>query len=371
MLSPPHVGPSELEAATRAVKSGWIAPLGPEVDALELEFTEYLGIEEGSATALSSGSAALELAYRIKGVEAGDLVMAPTLTFVATVNAAKVIGAKTSFVDADETSWNIDTELAVEHLDALVKAGNAPKAVVAVQMYGTCSDWSALIQRCEEYEIAFVEDAAEALGSTLAGKPAGTLADIGIFSFNGNKIITCGGGGMLIADPEIAERARWLSTQAREDFNYYEHRELGFNYRLSNVSAAIARAQLARLDSMVARRREIRSIYLSVLGPLGIEVNPIPENSEPNCWLTVMLAPDGVEPDDLINYLDSRGIEARRAWKPMHMQPLYSDSHVVRGKVAEEIFERGICLPSGSAMSDEVIARVTNDLLEFFDGRRH
>ena len=365
LLSPPNVGEAEREAVIRAVDSGWIAPLGPEVDALEAEFCDFLGIEAGSAAALSSGTAALELAYRIKGVGRGDSILIPSFTFVATANAAAYIGAEPVFIDADEHTWNIDIERAIETIDELLAAGKPPKAVVAVEMYGTCSDWQELRNHCLAHDIALIEDSAEALGSSFNGQPAGTLGDIGVFSFNGNKIITCGGGGILISTPEVAERARWLSTQAREPVGYYEHKELGFNYRLSNVSAAIARAQLARLGDFTTRRAQIRSRYLAGLESHGIEFNPVQAGSAPNCWLTVMMTPDLTEPDALIAALDAEGIESRRAWKPMHTQPLYADAQSVGGKVAESIFDRGVCLPSGSAMTDEQVDRVIHAVDEF------
>lgn len=365
LLSPPNVGDAEREAVLRAIDSGWIAPLGPEVDALEAEFCEFLGIEAGSAAALSSGTAALELAYRIKGVGSDDPILIPSFTFVATANAASYIGAEPIFIDADESTWNINIERAIETIDELLAAGRHPKAVVAVEMYGTCSDWQELRTHCLTNDIALIEDSAEALGSSFQGQPAGTLGDIGVFSFNGNKIITSGGGGILIGPPEVAERARWLSTQAREPVGYYEHKELGFNYRLSNVSAAIARAQLARLGDFTSRRAQIRARYLAGLESHGLEFNPVPADSAPNCWLTVMMTPDLVEPEQLIAALETEGIESRRAWKPMHTQPLYADAKAVGGKVAESIFDRGVCLPSGSAMTDDQVDRVISAVGKF------
>lgn len=368
LLSPPNVGETEREAVVRAVDSGWIAPLGPEVDLLESDFCDYLGVESGSVAALSSGTAALELAYRIKGVVVGDPILIPTFTFVATANAAAYVGAEPIFIDADEATWNISIERTIETIDKMLAGGRPPKAVVAVEMYGTCSDWQGLRDHCRAYDIALIEDSAEALGSSFDGQLAGTLADVGVFSFNGNKIITCGGGGVLVGSPEVAERARWLSTQAREPVGYYEHKELGFNYRLSNISAAIARAQLARLDEFVSRRRQIRARYVAGLEHLGIGFNPVPERSLPNSWLTVMIAPDGIEPDRIIDSLGSQGIESRRAWKPMHTQPLYAEAMKVGGKVAESVFDRGVCLPSGSAMTDEQVDRVVSSVASVVEG---
>ncbi|WP_428266873.1 DegT/DnrJ/EryC1/StrS family aminotransferase [Haliangium sp.] len=364
-LSPPDVGPRERELLLEAFDSGWLAPLGPQVDGFEREFAAAVGCSH--AAALASGTAALHLALRLVGVEPGDEVITATLTFVATVNAAVYLGARPVLVDCDPGSWTLDPDLLAEELEACARRGRLPRAVVAVDLYGQCADYDRIRGLCERYGIALVEDAAEALGARYRGRCAGSLGDVGVFSFNGNKIITTSGGGMLVADREpLVARARFLATQAREKAPHYQHEVLGYNYRMSNLLAAVGRAQLEGLDARVARRREIREVYRHGLGDLaGIEFMPQAVYGEPSWWLTcitVDAARFGATREDIRLHLETCNIESRPVWKPMHMQPLYAGCRRRGGAVAERLFETGLCLPSGSGMSDDDLARVITEI---------
>jgi dTDP-4-amino-4,6-dideoxygalactose transaminase len=355
-LSPPDVGDDERALLLDAFDSNWIAPLGPHVDAFEREFAEAVGV--GHAVALSSGTAALHLALLLLGVGPGDEVLVPSLTFVATANAVRYVGARPVLVDSEWASWCIDP-----HLVASTLRERRAAAVVAVDLYGQCADYDRLREVCVEHSVPIVEDAAEALGATYWARPAGGHGSIGIFSFNGNKIVTTSGGGMLVSDDEdLAVRARFLATQAREPAVHYEHVELGFNYRMSNLLAAVGRGQLRRLGDKVARRRAVHERYRAALGDLpGWAFMPEASYGRSTRWLTVALvdaATFGAGRDDVIDHLEKADIEARPAWKPMHRQQLYADAAVVGGAVADEIFERGVCLPSGSGMSDADVDRV-------------
>jgi dTDP-4-amino-4,6-dideoxygalactose transaminase len=354
-LSPPDVGPAERDALLAAFDGGWIAPVGPDIDDFERAVAEVAGV--GHAAAVSSGTAALHLALVLSGVGPGDEVIVPTLTFVATANAVGYVGARPVFVDSDPATWQIDPDLVAQTIDERVRHGRRPAAVITVDLYGQCTDTDPIIERCATHGIAVIEDAAEALGATYRGRPAGSLAPIGVFSFNGNKVITTSGGGMLVSDDgEIVARARHLATQAREPVVHYEHVEVGFNYRMSNLLAALGRAQLASLPRRVERRREIKRRYRDGLGDLaGISFMPDAPYGEPINWLTVALVdPDaaGCSREDLQRLLEEHDIEARPAWKPLHLQPLFRGFDVVGGKVAEHIFDQGLCLPSGTSMGD-------------------
>jgi dTDP-4-amino-4,6-dideoxygalactose transaminase len=355
-LSPPDVGDDERALLLDAFDSGWIAPLGPHVDAFEREFAEAVGVRH--AVALSSGTAALHLALVLLGVGEGDEVLVPTLTFVATANAVRYVGATPVFVDSERASWCIDPELV-----ASAVRDRRPKAVIAVDLYGQCADYDRLRGVCNEHGVPIVEDAAEALGATYRGRPAGGHGSMGVFSFNGNKIVTTSGGGMLVADDEdVVARARFLSMQAREPTRHYEHGELGFNYRMSNLLAAVGRGQIRRLAEKVERRRAVHERYRHGLGGLpGLSFMPEAPYGRATRWLTVALVdPEafGADRNDIVDHLEKADIEARPAWKPMHRQRLYADAPVVGGAVADDVFERGVCLPSGSAMSDGDVDRV-------------
>jgi dTDP-4-amino-4,6-dideoxygalactose transaminase len=366
-LSPPDVGPAERERLLAAFDSNWIAPLGPDVDAFEAELAAYVGV--GHAVALSSGTAALHLALLLHGVGPGDRVLCPTMTFVATANAIRYVGAEPVFVDADPATWNLDPELVGRELRRAAAAGERYAAVVGVDLYGRCCDYDALEAVTLEHEVPLLEDAAEALGATYRGRAAGSFGAAGVFSFNGNKIITTSGGGMLVTeDAEVARRARHLATQAREAAPHYEHVELGFNYRLSNLLAALGRAQLSSLDGKVARRREIGTRYRERLGDLpGVSFAPDTDaDHRPNGWLTCLTidpAVAGTTREAVRLHLRSLGIEARPIWKPMHRQPVFASAATVGGSVSERLFADGLCLPSGSSLTtaeqDEICEAVT------------
>ena len=354
-LSPPDVGPDERELLLDAFDSNWIAPLGPHVDAFEVEVAAYVGAEH--AVALSSGTAALHLALLEAGVRPGDEVLCSTLTFVATANAIRYVGAEPVFVDATRDDWNLDVELVAEELRAAARDGRRIGAVVAVDLYGRCCDYDALEPVCAEYEVPLIEDAAEALGSSYRSRSAGTFGSMGVFSFNGNKILTTSGGGMLITDDaEVAAHVRHLATQAREPAPHYEHAEVGYNYRMSNLLAAVGRGQLRNLDAKIARRREIRRRYEEKLGDLpGVSFAIDREDAPSNSWLTVLTIdpePAGADREAVRRHLRAHGIEARPVWKPMHLQPAYAADRTLRGEVAAGLFTDGLCLPSGSSLSD-------------------
>ncbi len=354
-LSPPDVGPEERQALLDAFDSDWIAPVGPELNAFERDAAERAGVEH--AVALSSGTAALHLALIQAGVGPGDRVLCSTLTFVASANPILYQGAEPVFVDAAEGSWNLDPALVAEELEVAARRGEPYAAVIAVDLYGSVADYPSLEAICAEHGVPLIEDAAEALGSTLHGQPAGSFGDVGVFSFNGNKIITTSGGGMLVTDDgEVAERVRSLATQAREPAPHYEHEQIGFNYRLSNLLAALGRAQLAGIDDKIAIRRRLADRYRGQLGDLpGVEFPVDRPGESSNGWLISLLIDPTVAPADREEVrlaLRARGIEARPVWKPMHLQPLFDDAKVLGGKNAEKLFANGLCLPTGSSLTD-------------------
>lgn len=363
-LSPPDVGEVERKALLRAFDSNWITPLGPEVDAFEAEICEYTGAE--AAAALSSGTAALHLALLLAGVGPGDEVWVSTLTFVAPANAVRYVGADLRFIDSERETWNMDPDLLGAELEAAAAVGRLPKAVIAVDLYGQCAQLDRISDLCERYGVVLIEDAAEALGATWQGRHAGTWGRYGVYSFNGNKIMTTGGGGMLVGPADDIERARYLAAQARQPVVHYEHTETGFNYRLSNLLAAVGRGQLERLPEMIKRRHEVNSYYRTALSGIdGVGFMPWDDRGVPNGWLTVMtlgasLVEVGVTPAALCALLGAEGIEVRPAWKPLHRQPAFASVPVAGGVVADEIFERGACLPSGSAIGHADAERVAD-----------
>jgi len=365
-LSPPDMTARERRALLAAFDSNWIAPLGPEVNAFERELAQRIGMRD--AAALSSGTAALHLALILSGVEPGDEVWTSTLTFAATANAIRYTGATPVFIDSERESWNMDPALLSEALQGAAKRGALPKAVVVVDLYGQCADYSPILDACRAHDVPVIEDAAEALGATYRGKPAGSFGAFGILSFNGNKIITTGGGGALVSDdPALVERARYLASQARQPVAHYEHVEIGYNYRMSNLLAALGRAQLGRLDRFVERRREINREYRETLGDIdGIDFLLEAPGGRSTCWLTCLLLDEAlleVSPADVRQHLESHNIEARPVWKPMHLQPVFRDCDVIGGAVAEDLFRRGLCLPSGSSLSAERQQTVIEEFL--------
>ena len=371
-LSPPHMSERERELLLEAFESNWIAPLGPHVDAFEREFSAMLGVRH--AVALSSGTAALHLALLVADVRPGDTVLTSTLTFAATANAICYVGAEPVFIDNERTSWNMDPQLLEDELRDAAARGRLPKAVLVVDVCGQCADWDRIIAICRQYGITVIEDAAEALGATYRGRPAGTLADIGCFSFNGNKIITTSGGGMLVTENAAwAARVRHLATQARDPAPHYEHSCVGFNYRLSNLLAAIGRGQLQLLDDRVVRRRTNFEFYQRALSDIGVEFMPEADFGRATRWLTCLLiAPQtvGATPAEICSRLAQQNIEARPMWKPMHQQPAFAGFRVRGGAVADDIFRRGLCLPSGSNLTRTDLERVVDAVRSALTERR-
>lgn len=365
-LSPPHMGPEELGLLEEAFRSNWIAPLGPHVDAFEREFASVVGVPH--AVALSSGTAALHLALQIVGVGPGDTVLCSTLTFVASASPITWVGAEPIFVDSSRETWNLDPALLDEELSASSRKGSTPKALVAVDLYGQAADLEPLGGLCRHFGVELIEDAAEALGATYGDRAAGSFGRIGIFSFNGNKIITTSGGGMLVsAEEALVSRARFLAQQARDPAPHYEHSVLGNNYRMSNLLAAVGRGQLRVLTQRVERKRAIFSAYRRLLADVpGISFMPEAAYGRATRWLTVLLvdpAEFGATREDIRLHLESLDIESRPVWKPMHLQPVFRGCRVVGGAVAADLFERGLCLPSGTQMTDDEVARVVEALL--------
>jgi dTDP-4-amino-4,6-dideoxygalactose transaminase len=358
-LSPPDVSDLERKLLLDAFDSNWVAPVGPDLDAFEEQVAELVGVRY--AVALSSGTAALHLALIAAGVRRGDTVLVPSFTFAATANAVAYLGARPVFIDSTPDSWNVDPELVAEELRVRAGRGTLPRAVISVDMYGQCADYDPLLEACDRYGVPLIEDAAEALGATYRNQPAGSFGLAGVLSFNGNKIITTGGGGMLVTDDgRVAKQARHLSTQAREPVAHYEHRVVGYNYRLSNLLAAVGRGQVQRLEQMIAARKATFEYYRRELPEL--EFMPIAGYGEPNYWLTCALV-EG-DRDRLLAALNGRNIEARPAWKPMHLQPVFQDCVTRGGGVSADLFRRGLCLPSGSALTEHDRKRVVDAIRE-------
>jgi dTDP-4-amino-4,6-dideoxygalactose transaminase len=360
-LSPPYLSGEEQAFVQEALASGWIAPLGPQVEAFEREFAETVGVPY--ALALSSGTAALHLALIEAGVQAGDEVAVSTLTFAASAFPIVYLGARPVFIDSERQSWNMDPDLLAEWLNQRARVGRLPKAVVLVHLYGQSANILPIQELCQRYGIALVEDAAEALGATYCGKAPGTFGLAGIYSFNGNKIITTSGGGMLVShDERLIAHARKLATQAREPFPYYEHAEIGYNYRLSNLLAAVGRAQLHTLEQRVQKRRWIFEQYRLRLQRLpGVEFMPEAPWGQCTRWLSVILLDPnefGATPETVRLALEAENIESRPIWKPLHLQPVFAGCETVGGAVAEDLFRRGLCLPSGTGMTEADIERV-------------
>lgn len=373
-LSVPHLEGGEMAALQRALESNWLGPIGPEVAAFEAEFAEVV---DGACTlATTSGTAALHLALRVLGVGPGDDVLVSTLTFCASVNPVLYLGANPVLVDSEPTSWNMDPELLVEELDRRGREDRLPKAVVVVHLFGQLANVEPVLDACDRWGVPLVEDAAEALGARfltgrLEGRSAGTAGRLSIFSFDASKMITTSMGGMLVADsPTAIEHARKLARQAREPAVHYEHVELGYNYRMSNLLAAFGRVQLSALGRRVAARRAIYDRYREGLRDVeGVELQGEAPWGRHARWLTcVLVDPDtaGLDSQELLQSLKRKGIETRPVWKPMHLQPLYRDRPTPRlgGGVAESLFHRGLCLPSSSSMSPEEVDEVCDAIRE-------
>lgn len=363
------MGTAEFEFVREAFATNWVAPVGPHVDAFEREFAAVVG-GGVHAAALASGTAALHLAMRLIGLKAGEDVMVSTLTFSASVNPILYEGGRPVFIDSESTSWNMDPQLVADAFTQRAKAGRLPKALILVHLYGQSADIDPIQALCERYGVELIEDAAEALGATYKGIAPGTRGRIGIYSFNGNKIITTAGGGMIAVDsPADAARLRKWSTQSREPAKHYEHAELGFNYRMSNLLAALGRAQLSHLPEKIRRRREIFDRYRTALsGFPGIAFQPEAPGNRSNRWLSALyLDPRrwGNCRDALASRLAARGIESRPLWKPMHLQPLFRGARHIGAPLSEALFMGGLCLPSGSALRNEEQDEICEEIARF------
>ena len=368
-LSPPHLGRHELNYLHKAVEDNWVAPVGPNLDGFEADISAAVNVPH--CVALNSGTAALHLGLLLLGVEPGDEVLCPSFTFVATANAIRYCGATPVFIDSEADTWNMCPERLREALADRHRLGKPPKALLLVHLYGMPAKLDELLALAAEYSLPVLEDAAEALGSTWQRQPLGSFGQVGVFSFNGNKILTTSGGGALVtADAALARRARFLATQAKDPATHYQHSEVGFNYRLSNLLAGIGRGQMELLPDRVKRRREIFNWYREHLAGLpGLALAPVtePAGSLSNRWLTTLLldpAATAATPESVRQHLETRRIESRPLWKPMHLQPLFAGAAMYGGAVCERLFAHGLCLPSGTAMTDDDLRRVAKAVRE-------
>ena len=356
-LASPHMSDEgyEMQYVQEAFDTNWVAPLGPNVNEFEKELAAKVGSKH--AAAMTSGTGAIHLALKAAGVGEGDIVFCPTLTFSATANPIIYQNATPVFIDSDYETWNMDPK-ALEA--AFEKYGDKVKAVLVVHLYGLSADMDKIMEICSKYDVTVIEDAAESLGAYYKGRHTGTFGEFGVFSFNGNKIITTSGGGMLVSDDEEKiKKVRFWSTQSRDAARHYQHSELGFNYRMSNVVAGIGRGQLKVLDQRVAKKKYIFEYYKRELGQLeGVEFMPINDWNEPNYWLSVMTLKGDVRPLVVMEALEQENIESRPVWKPMHMQPFFAEYDYVGGDVSKKLFENGVCLPSDTKMTDEDLERI-------------
>lgn len=372
-LSPPHMSGSEQKYIEEAFQTNWLAPLGPHVDAFEKEIADYLGVRE--AVAVSSGTAAIHLALSLLDAKKGDHVFCSTLTFVASANPILYLGAEPVFIDSEPETWNMSPNALKRALEEATLNNKLPKAIIVVNLYGQSAKMDELSSLCKEYGIPMIEDAAESLGSTYKGKKSGTFGEFGIFSFNGNKIITTTGGGMLVSNNvEKLKKARFLATQARDPAPYYQHSEVGYNYRLSNVLAGIGRGQLEVLDDRVKARRLVFNRYNERLSSIpGISFMPELKDTMSNRWLTALTIDSeqaGFTVKDVLEALSHKEIEARPVWKPLHLQPLFEGvtyySHEEGHSVSDSLFYNGVCLPSGSSLTVEEQGRVIECLISLY-----
>ncbi|MED3960168.1 aminotransferase class I/II-fold pyridoxal phosphate-dependent enzyme [Priestia aryabhattai] len=359
-LSPPHMSGDEKRYIDEAFETNWIAPLGTNVDAFEKELASYVGVSE--AVAVSSGTAAIHLALSLLEVTKGDIVFCSTLTFVASANPVIYQGADPVFIDSEPETWNMSPEALKRALQDAFIQGKLPKAVIVVNLYGQSAKVDQILSLCNQYNVPVIEDAAESLGSTYKGKASGSFGKFGVYSFNGNKIITTSGGGMLVSnDIDALQKARFLATQARDSAPHYQHSQLGYNYRMSNILAGVGRAQLQVLENRVETRRKIFERYYQELSGLsGITFMPELSNTKTNRWLTVLTVNEkeaGTSAAELVQAFTEQNIEARPVWKPLHMQPLFKGaryySHEENKDVAHQLFKTGLCLPSGSSMTED------------------
>jgi pyridoxal phosphate-dependent aminotransferase EpsN len=380
-LSPPHMGGEEIKFVQEAFETNWIAPYGPHITAFENEMRDYIGVE--GALALTSGTAAVHLALRWFGVEQGDYVFCQDFTFIGSCNAILYEKAIPVFIDSEDKSWNM-CPTALENAFQWAKKNNKmPKAVIIVDLYGESADWDRLLPICRKYGVPVIEDAAEAVGTECKGRKCGSFGDVGILSFNGNKIITTSGGGMVVSNNAMAiEKMRFWSTQARESVIWYEHKEFGYNYRMSNISAAIGRGQLKFLPQKLKIRKNIHKVYKAAVEGLPTLIKRTAEKGASNYWLNLLVIDgDSVTPLEIVTVLQNAQIESRPAWKPMHMQPLFKDALFITAEdifergadcigsgksVDEEIFQHTVCLPSGDALTQEQIEEVVGEIRSCF-----
>lgn len=361
-LSPPHMGGNELNYIQKVFESNYIAPLGEYVNLFEKSICDYTSTS--NALAVTSGTAAIHLALRVLGIGKDDDVLASTFTFIGSVNAILYVGANPIFIDCDKKSWNLDPLLLEQYLKTCTKV---PKALILTHLYGQSADIETIANICKQYGVYLIEDAAESLGATYNGKHTGTFGDFGIYSFNGNKIITTSGGGMLISDnAEWIKKAKFYSTQAREPEIHYEHLEFGYNYRMSNVLAAIGVGQMEVIEERVTKKREIFEWYKDELKDMEIEFMPELEHSRGNRWLTTVLFDNGVDIHHIMKVLDENNCESRPLWNPMHIQPLFKGSSVILNGTSEDLFSRGLCLPSGTAIERTDVTRVCQIIKNLF-----
>ena len=367
-LSSPHMGGEEIKFVHEAFETNWIAPIGPHVDAFEKELAEFNGIDH--CAVLSSGTAAIHLALIILGVEQGDDVLCSSFTFSGSCNPIRYVGATPVFIDSEAESWNMDPALLQTAIEDRVSKGKKPKAIILVHLYGMAARLDDLMAVARRFDIPVIEDAAEALGSSYNGKYLGTFGDIGIYSFNGNKIITTSGGGAMVStNAEWIKKARFLSTQARDPAPHYQHSEIGYNYRMSNVAAGIGRGQLGVLTERVDQRRANFEFYKKELGAISsIIFQSEPEGVRANRWLTTVEIHDSrVDREAIRLALEKENIESRPLWKPMHLQPVFSGFPAYTNGVSEKLFKHGLCLPSGSNLTKEELARVVGAIKNTFD----
>lgn len=370
-LSPPFIGEDEKTAVMAALDGGWVAPAGPDLQAFEEKVAERAGRSFG--VGLSSGTAALHLSLLALGVQPGDTVLCPTMTFVATANAIRYVGAVPVFIDSDVTTGNMSPYLLEKALREVYSSGSTVAGVIAVDFLGKCADYGPISELCKEYGVFLLADSAESIGATSQGRPAGSFGDVAVFSFNGNKIITTSSGGMVVTDDcSIAQKVRFFSTQAREPAVHYEHIEMGYNYRLSNILAALGRAQLEKLDHFVALRKNIRARYRALIADVdGVEIFGAPD-CEDNCWLTSVIVDPvtaGWVASSLQQHLEEDEIESRPLWKPMHLQPLYQSCQAFLDGSSEKLFAQGLALPSGVGLSDSQWARIHDSFIRFVERR--
>lgn len=372
-LASPHMGGEELKYINEAFDTNWVAPLGPNVTGFENEMCEYTGAK--TATATVSGTSAIHLALKCLGVGQGDVVFCSTLTFSATANPIIYQGAEPVFIDSNYETWNMCPIALQKAFDDAEKNNKIPKAVVVVNLYGQSADYDALKAICDKYNVPIIEDAAESLGATYKGKQTGTIGEIGIYSFNGNKIITTSGGGMMVSNnEEYTKKALFWATQSRENERHYEHKELGYNYRMSNVVAGIGRGQLEVLDERIAQKKAIFDYYTEAFKNIwDIEMMPICEYNEPNYWLSCITLKEEsiIKPIDIMVALENENIESRPVWKPMHLQPFFKDYEFFSAKegmsVSEDLFNRGVCLPSDTKMTEKDMQRIVSIIEGCFD----